>query len=168
MDLIRYFEPDDLEYFKYIRYIEEGKTKNEKINVYESSFKNNIGREYTKSTFDFAELINIELPKVKTHIPVYREDSKEFLFALAKKGLEKRLNGNVPEIYKERLMYELSVIEKMNSSSDPRSNLLQSLKPYLREEKRGKLDQYSKILNMTSIMELLNQNNDNKENPSDK
>ena len=30
MDLIRYFEPDDLEYFKYIRYIEEGKTKNEK------------------------------------------------------------------------------------------------------------------------------------------
>lgn len=36
------------------------------------------------------------------------------MFALAKKGLEKRLNGNVPEVYKERLMYELSVIEKMN------------------------------------------------------
>ena len=66
------------------------------------------------------------------------------------------------------MMKMKSVIEKMNSSSDPRSNLLQSLKPYLREEKRGKLDQYSKILNMTSIMELLNQNNDNKENPSDK
>ena len=114
MDLIRYFEPDDIEYFKYIRYIDEGKTKSEKINVYESSFKNNIGREYTKSTFDFASLINIELPKVRTHIPVYREDSKEFLFALAKKGLSKRLNGNVPDIYKNRLMYELSVIEKMN------------------------------------------------------
>lgn len=68
----------------------------------------------------------------------------------------------------DTMMKMKSVIEKMNSSSDPRSNLLQSLKPYLREEKRGKLDQYSKILNMTSIMELLNQNNDNKENPSDK
>ncbi len=114
MDLIRYFESDDLEYFKYIRYIEEGKTKREKINVYESGFKDNIGREYTRSTYDFASLINIELPSVKTHIPVYREDSKDFLFALAKKGLEKRLNGNVPEIYKNRLMYELSIIEKMN------------------------------------------------------
>ena len=68
----------------------------------------------------------------------------------------------------DTMMKMKSVIEKMNSSSDPRSNLLQSLKPYLREEKRGKLDQYSKILNMTSIMELLSQNNDNKENPSDK
>lgn len=68
----------------------------------------------------------------------------------------------------DTMMKMKSVIEKMNSSSDPRSNLLQSLKPYLREEKRGKLEQYSKILNMTSIMELLNQNNDNKENPSDK
>ena len=114
MDLIRYFEPDDIEYFKYIRYIDEGKVFKEKINVYESGFKNNIGKEYTKSTFDFANLINIELPPVKTHIPVYREDSKEFLFALAKKGLEKRLNGDVPEVYKNRLMYELSVIEKMN------------------------------------------------------
>ena len=114
MDLIRYFEPDDIEYFKYIRYIAEGKVLKEKINVYESGFKNNIGSEYTKSTFEFASLINIELPPVRTHIPVYREDSKEFLFALAKKGLEKRLNGNVPEVYKNRLMYELSVIEKMN------------------------------------------------------
>ncbi|OLA94833.1 MAG: hypothetical protein BHW64_02145 [Candidatus Melainabacteria bacterium LEY3_CP_29_8] len=54
----------------------------------------------------------------------------------------------------DTMMKMKSVIEKMNSSSDPRSNLLQSLKPYLREEKRGKLDQYSKILNMTSIMEM--------------
>ena len=114
MDLIRYFEPDDIEYFKYIRYIAEGKVLKEKINVYESGFKNNIGSEYTKSTFDFANLINIEMPPVRTHIPVYRKDSKEFLFALAKKGLEKRLNGNVPEVYKNRLMYELSVIDKMN------------------------------------------------------
>ena len=60
-----------------------------------------------------------------------------------------------------------SVMEKMNHSSDPRSNLLQSLKPYLRDEKKSKLDQYSKLLDMTTLMELFNQNN-NKENTNDK
>ena len=59
-----------------------------------------------------------------------------------------------------------SVIEKMNHTSDPRSNLLQSLKPYLRDEKRNKIDQYSNLLNMANLIELFNQNND-KENSSD-
>ena len=57
-----------------------------------------------------------------------------------------------------------SMMEKMNNSSGPRNNLLQSLKPYLRDEKRSKLDQYSNLLNMANLMELFNQNN--KENNS--
>ena len=66
------------------------------------------------------------------------------------------------------MMKMKSIMEKMNShSNDPRTNLLQSLKPYLRDEKKDKLDQYSKLLNMTALMELFNQN-DHKENSSDK
>ena len=61
------------------------------------------------------------------------------------------------------MMKMKNIIEKMNNSSDPRSNLLQSLKPYLRNEKKDKLDQYSKILDMTNLMELFNQNNNNGE-----
>ena len=61
------------------------------------------------------------------------------------------------------MMKMKNIIEKMNNSYDPRSNLLQSLKPYLRNEKKDKLDQYSKILNMTNLMELFNQNNNNGE-----
>ena len=64
------------------------------------------------------------------------------------------------------MMKMKSVMEKMNHSSDPRSNLLQSLKPYLRDEKKSKLDQYANILNMANLMELFNQNN-GKENPRD-
>ena len=60
-----------------------------------------------------------------------------------------------------------TIMEKMNNSSAPRTNLLQSLKPYLRDEKKDKLDQYSQLLNMTSLIELFNQNN-HKENTSDK
>lgn len=59
-----------------------------------------------------------------------------------------------------------SVMEKMNQTADPRSNLLQSLKPYLRDEKKSKLDQYANILNMANIIELFNQNN-GKEKSSD-
>lgn len=64
------------------------------------------------------------------------------------------------------MMKMKSVMEKMNHSSDSRSNLLQSLKPYLRDEKKSKLDQYANILNMANLMELFNQNN-GKENPRD-
>lgn len=64
------------------------------------------------------------------------------------------------------MMKMKSIMEKMNHSSDPRSNLLQSLKPYLRDEKKSKLDQYANLLNMANLMELFNQNN-GKENSSD-
>lgn len=60
------------------------------------------------------------------------------------------------------IMKMKSVMEKMNTSNDPRSNLLNSLKPYLREERKGKIDQYSNIMNIAKIAELLN----NKENNS--
>lgn len=55
-----------------------------------------------------------------------------------------------------------SVMEKMNSKNDPRANLLYSLKPYLREERKEKLDQYANLLNIAKIADLLK--NDNKEN----
>ena len=56
-----------------------------------------------------------------------------------------------------------SVMEKLNNSNDPRSNLLHSLKPYLREEKRGKVDQYANLLNVAKIADLFK--DDNKESP---
>ena len=48
-----------------------------------------------------------------------------------------------------------SVMEKMNNSNDPISNLLYSLKPYLRETKQEKLDQYVNLLKVSQIAEVL-------------
>lgn len=53
-----------------------------------------------------------------------------------------------------------SIMEKLNSKDDPRSNLLYSLKPYLRESKKEKLDQYANLLNIAKLSELFK--NDNK------
>ena len=57
-----------------------------------------------------------------------------------------------------------SSMENMNTNNDSRSNLLNSLKPYLRDSRRTKIDQYSNILNFAKIAELLK--NNNKENPN--
>lgn len=46
------------------------------------------------------------------------------------------------------------VMDKMNDSkNDPRSNLLMSLKPYLKPTRKEKVDQYIKLMSMSSLME---------------
>ena len=56
-----------------------------------------------------------------------------------------------------------SIMENMNNKNDPRANLLYSLKPYLRDSKKDKLDQYVNLLNVSKIADIINQNNnDNK------
>ena len=57
-----------------------------------------------------------------------------------------------------------SVMEKMNTSNDPRSNLLYSLKPYMRESKKEKVDQYANFLNVAKIANILKDNE--KETPN--
>lgn len=51
-----------------------------------------------------------------------------------------------------------SVMEKMNNKNDPRSNLLYSLKPYLRQTKQDKLDQYVNLLNFSKVADILKEN----------
>ena len=74
-------------------------------------------------------------------------------------------NGNFDfsQIDMNTILKMKSVMDKLNTSNDPRSNLLYSLKPYLREEKKGKLDQYANLLNVAKIADLFKDNN--KENP---
>ena len=53
-----------------------------------------------------------------------------------------------------------SAFSKMNNSkNDPRANRLNSLKPYLRDEKKGKVDQYMNLLNVSKIAEIMKENN---------
>ena len=43
-----------------------------------------------------------------------------------------------------------------NNSEDPRSNLLLSLKPYLGDSKKDKIDQYIKFLHLAKVLEVFN------------
>lgn len=69
-------------------------------------------------------------------------------------------NFDLSGIDMNTIMKMSSVLGKMkNSKDDPRANLLNSLKPYLRDSKKGKLDNYMNLLNITKIAEIMKDNN---------
>ena len=61
-----------------------------------------------------------------------------------KEDIEVFNNNNTPD----------NSFDKMNIKDDPRSNLLESLKPYLKESRRSKVDQYIQLMNISRVMEV--------------
>lgn len=55
----------------------------------------------------------------------------------------------------ETLMKMTSVINAMNQKDNAGSNLLHSLKPYLRDSRKDKLDQYANLLNISKIADIM-------------
>ena len=47
-----------------------------------------------------------------------------------------------------------SIMETLNTKDDPKSNLLYSLKPYLRKSKQAKLDQYVNLMKISQVTNL--------------
>lgn len=64
-------------------------------------------------------------------------------------------NQSEPSIDINTILKMKSIIESMNQKNDPRANLLYSLKPYLRENRKNKLDQYVNLLKMTKIADVM-------------
>ena len=62
----------------------------------------------------------------------------------------------------ETLMKMTSVISAINQKDNPGNNLLHSLKPYLRDSRKGKLDQYANLLNLSKLADVMK--NEKKEN----
>lgn len=54
----------------------------------------------------------------------------------------------------ETIMKLKNMMDKMNSKDDPRSKLLISLKPYLKESRKNKVDQYIQFLNMSKVFNI--------------
>lgn len=66
-------------------------------------------------------------------------------------------DSSMPEFDMATIMKLKRVMESMKSSSnDPRANLLKSLKPYLKESRKEKVDQYIQIFGMGKVFEMLN------------
>lgn len=117
-----YIDEEDSSLLTYLYLIRDGKTisdeTNYKVTNHEllienlSSLTDEIG---LNNTIKISDMCNLEFPKPKLLLPIYKcEDPKKYLFELCKVGLTKRLGGNILSNYKDRLTYELGVINEMN------------------------------------------------------
>ena len=67
-------------------------------------------------------------------------------------------NFEIPDM--ETIMKISQIMKVMNSNQNSAgSNLLYSLKPFLRKSKQDKLSQYANILKISSVISELNKNN---------
>ena len=99
----------DISYLKYLKMLNDNFVYNDNA-YYKNSTLENI-----QTTYEFSKQINLEIPFDKKYIPKYNnsDNNYEYLKKLCILGLKKRFNGKVSNNYKERILYELDVINKM-------------------------------------------------------
>ena len=116
-----YLKPEEKIILTYLYRIRDGKTLLDEIDysinnneLYINNLLDLTDNKGLLNTIKISSDCNIEFPKAKNLLPIYDcEDPKKYLFELCKVGLSKRLNKNIPDNYKERLVYELKVINEM-------------------------------------------------------
>lgn len=59
----------------------------------------------------------------------------------------------------ETLIKFKDIFQKINDNNNPRNRLLYSLKPFLKDSRKKKLDEYIKIANLLVIMNIINDMN---------
>jgi superfamily I DNA/RNA helicase len=67
---------------------------------------------------------------------------------------EEKASNSTNNIDIETILKMKSIMEKMNSKDDPRSSLLLSLKPYLKESRKNKIEQYIQLFNMSKVVDV--------------
>ena len=120
---VSYIDKDDYKYLDYLFMIKEGKVLGEyelntHINEYLLSYDEVLkvsNKEDILNTKEISDMCNLTIGYKDGLLPVYDENinSFEYLSMLCNKGLKRRLNDNVSELYQNRLDYELSIIKQM-------------------------------------------------------
>lgn len=120
---VSYLEKEDYKYLDYLYMIKDGKAIGEyELNTHVGKYLMN-GREVEsicdiediKNTINIANICNLKIEYTPDLLPIYDKNinAYEYLRNLCCKGLDKRLDGNVTIEYKNRLDYELDIINKM-------------------------------------------------------
>ena len=109
VDNVRCLFKKNISYLKYLKMLNDNFVYNDNAYYKTSSFED------IQTTNEFSKQINLEIPFDKKYIPKYNnsDNNYEYLKKLCILGLNKRFNGKVSNKYKERILYELDVINKM-------------------------------------------------------
>lgn len=116
-----YLNKEDAFYLPYLYKIRDGKTCTYEENInHELNIKNMeefTDTIYLKNIDVIIAKCNLTFPERELLLPIYdtpeKVDTRTFLFSLARHGLNKRLNNKVSDAYKNRLNYELKIIDEM-------------------------------------------------------
>ncbi len=121
-----YLKYNDSKYLEYLYLIRDGKTTSDEV-AYDLKEKELICTDIKNYTdhdgvLNIEKIVgecNLEFPKSKLLLPIYKTDvdPSKYLFELSKTGLKRRLGGEIPVKYKERLSYELNIINDMGFSN---------------------------------------------------
>lgn len=121
---VSYLYKEDYKYLDYLYMIKELKVLGEyelgthqgKHLLTKEDLQNLTTERDINTSKQIADLCTVELSFTKGLLPIYDKniDAYEYLTYLCTKGLKRRLNDNVPEVYINRLKTELSIIKEMD------------------------------------------------------
>lgn len=63
-------------------------------------------------------------------------------------------SNSTPNIDIETILKFKTIFDKMNSKDDPRAKLLRALKPYLKDSRKEKVEQYIQFFNISKVIDL--------------
>ncbi len=101
---------------EYLTYLEQIRTQTNETKYLTNYLIIPEAQEWIKTTEEFSALIDLTLPKNNNLLPQYDpklKNSWTYLVNLCRRGLAKRIPGEVPTKYLKRLKYELNVIKEM-------------------------------------------------------
>lgn len=120
---VSYLKKDDYKYLNYLLMIRDGRTSDD-FDLNNSKNKHLLSNDEINmlsepddiiNTMNISNKCNVEINYTNDLLPIYDEtiDAYCYLTKLCNKGLQKRLNNNVSNVYQNRLNYELDIIYKM-------------------------------------------------------
>lgn len=116
------------------------------INKFSSMLNNNSSSKETSSSN--SGNLNISPETISAMVQMLSSNSN------SEETREKTEHTSTPNIDIETILKFKNVFEKMNSNDDPRSKLLLALKPYLKESRKEKLEQYIQLFNISKVIDI--------------
>lgn len=128
-------------------------------NMKSSNSNNNSSQNSNPQNMDINNILNQVSPEMINNLSSILNSNSSNSSNSENSSNQNNFNLDMNTILKMK-----SIMENMNNKNDPRANLLYSLKPYLRDSKKNKVDQYVNMLNISKIADFMNKpNNDKKD-----
>ena len=112
---------EDTIILRYLNLLRDGKKISDDYSFDDDCYYLPIGNKQYK---EFIDKCNLVLPKYKLNLPSYSDyndtkglNNEEYLKNLSIAGLNKRMDGKISNKYRDRLLYELDIIQKMGFSN---------------------------------------------------